>query len=154
MSVCKKVDSDKLYFKYDYICSDSDIKCFKDFVINYYNEICNIFSILESYNYELEISSSEERTQILTDKFFDVKMIYDTYGRVNVELNINENEYGLKITQIEWSDIKSLKKIINNNMFLILKKIPVNVCELNNVYKKVIEEEFSKKESAKLIRKK
>lgn len=118
----------------------------KPFVTKYYDDIMFIFHTLESFSeimkIDIGLSSESEKLKpiIFTDGFLNLKISYDAYGNVNTNISINSKEDLNGIYQREWFTRKKLSELVSENNDEILKKIPINIKDLDRKYQNLVSE--------------
>lgn len=148
LSIYKDIDSDEIYFGHS--------KTDKPFVEKYYDRICDFFSILEEFSalYQGGVGScGEDNKQVFSDGFLDIKLSYDTYGRVYITPIINSHSDPERIYNREWLKRQTLSEYVKENQDTILKKIPAKISELNYTTKTIVENYLSKINAPQLIKK-
>lgn len=132
--VCKENNKDKIFF--ETIISEEKQKLIKDNLVYIINSLNIIEYYKEKYNFEI----SENNIKIENSK-----QVF-TYNIINIILNIS-NKTNISITSIkeleptfnkEWLTKEKLSTYTNKNMIDILKRIPININELNPLYKNII----------------
>lgn len=139
LKVYKDIDSDQIYF--------GEFYTDKEFVEEYYDQISEYFRILEEFNslYQSRVGTSGQGAkQVFSDGFLDVSFSYDTLGRTCVLTTLNPKVDPEKIYLREWLKRKTLSDYIKENEETILRKIPININELNYTTKTIVEEHLSK----------
>ena len=148
IDIIRDVDSDEIYFgKY---ASDKII------VERYYDRLTNIFDTLEKFQalYQSGIGSSgTTQKQTFSDSFLDVDFSYDSYGRTSIDIRINKEADKEEIYSREWYQRKSLSTFVDENKEDFLRRIPINVSELNHTCKTIVEEYKEKQNVPQLIKK-
>ena len=69
-----------------------------------------------------------------------MKISYDAYGNVNTNISINSKEDLNGIYQREWFTRKKLSELVSENNDEILKKIPINIKDLDRKYQNLVSE--------------
>jgi len=137
--ICKEVDNDEIYFG----SNTSD----KNFVAKYYDQISEMFITLEEFSklYQGGVGScGKDSTQVFSDDFIDVTFNYDTYGRTDISIDIKEGADPQGIYNRKWFQRQSLSDYVKENTNTILRKIPINIDELNYTTKTIVESCLSK----------
>jgi len=129
----KERNSDNLYFGYHIN---------REFVSSYYEEIMNHFYYLESLpdiiNKSFNCNYAFFKDQIYLDPFFNVELFINSMGEVNVSIFINKEVDINSIWNREWFNRISLKNYIEENKEFLLKKLYVNVNELDELLKNIL----------------
>ena len=148
ISVGKNIGENDIY----YILKDSK----DDLLVNkYYDDIMNIFSILEEYHKLFLIgkdnSGYNKGLKVYYD-IFDVEFICYNDGKVYSCLSINKNIDKDRISGIEYINKPSIGFIIDTKKNSLLNKIPVQKSSLPPMYKQILDDR-EKKSVKRLIRK-
>lgn len=136
-TILKDFDDDDIYFS-------NTTSPNKEFIKKYYDDIVSIFKILELYakltKGDIGISNDNPnlKPMIFTDGFLTISIIYGTYGQINTDISINIKEDQHLIYKREWYTRKKLSDIVSENSDEILKKIPVNISDLNQSCKEIL----------------
>lgn len=149
LCICKEVGSDEIYFGSNF----SD----KKFVAKYYDQISEIFSVLEDFSelYQGGVGCcGEDSKQVFSDGFIDVTFKYDTCGRTSISIGIKEETDPEKVYNREWFQRQSLSDYVKENGETLLRKIPVDINELNYTTSTIIKDYTSKMNVPVLTKKK
>ncbi len=136
-TILKDFDDNDIYFS-------SNTSPNKDFITNYYEDIISIFKTLESYakltkgDIGINKENPNLKPMVFTDGFLTISIIYGTYGQVNTDISISGKEDQNSIYKREWYTRKKLSDIVSENSDEILKKIPVNISDLNSSCKEIL----------------
>lgn len=132
--ICKENNKDKIFF--ETIVSEEKQKFIKDNLLFIINSLNIIEYYKEKYNFEISHNNIKCKNS---------KQIIN-YNIINVILNIS-NKTNISITSIkeleptfnkEWLTKEKLSTYTNKNMIDILKRISININELNPLYKNII----------------
>lgn len=142
----KDFDSDEIYFA-DFCIKD------REFVEKYISDIYGIFAILEAYGTLFPYEEKKGRTglsQEFADGLLSIKVSLDTYGRVTpLILPVKEADPDNLYVRT-WYSRETVSEHVNNMSEDILRRIPVEISSLNEVYKMLVERAIGKKQ-AKLL---
>lgn len=139
----KDFDSDELYFA-DFCSKD------REFVEKYISDIYGIFSILEQYGTLFPYEEKKGRsglTQEFTDNLLNVDVKLDTWGRVTVSIVPCKGIDTDDLYTREWYSRETVSKHVYAMQEQILRTIPVEISSLNEVYRKLVEDNISKKKA-------
>jgi len=146
LDVCKEMGSNQIYF------GRSSIKD-PEFVAQNIDYINHIFDALESA-YVL-FNGQNEKKELLTDDFFKVDLKYErSFGRVEMSISLNKECDKEDIFNRNWATRQTLSELVNENCEMILKKISVNINELDPTTQTIVKESLSKINAPQLIKKK
>lgn len=142
----KDFGSDEIYF---------DDFCLKDrgFVEKYISDIYGIFAILESYGTLFPYEEKKGRTglsQEFDDGLLNIKVSLDTYGRVTPLILPVKGTDPDNLYARAWYSRETVSEHVNNMSEDILRRIPVEISSLNEVYKMLVERAIGKRQ-AKLL---
>lgn len=109
----------------------------------------NIFGVLEEF-YDLNqkplggfyAGKSLREEHCFSDDFLRVTLRYDDYGRVSIGAEIEKEQDPNNIAKREWYGFEKLTDVIDDNLNLILKKVPIAVEDLNYACKRIIGEKM------------
>ncbi len=149
LTICKDIDSDQIYF--DRFGGD------KEFVEKHYDRINEFFEILEVYSsiYQGGVGGSGTSiSQQLSDGFFDIEIVCDTYGRVKSTTTVNKEVDESGVFTREWFQRQTLSELYKENSEEILKRIPVDISSLNYTMQTLVKEASSKQNVPVLVKKK
>ncbi len=140
MALFKDFDSDEIYFS-DYGLKD------RDFVTKYISEIYEIFGILEEYGTMFPIKEKSRKAigQEFSDGVLDVEVVLDTYGRVSDTITPSEAVDPDKIYTREWYSRDTISKHVQDMRVQVLSSIPVEISNLNIVFKRLVERASAKR---------
>ena len=137
----KDFDSDEIYFA-DFCLKD------REFVEKYISDIYGIFAILEQYGTLFPYEEKKGRTgltQEFSDGLLDVDVKLDTWGRVTVSIVPCKGIDSDNLYTREWYSRETISKHVYLMQDKILQTIPVEISSLNEVYRKLVEDNLSKK---------
>ncbi len=142
MCLYKDFDSDEIYFS-NYGLKD------RDFVTKYISEIYEIFGILEEYGRMFPLTDKARKGfgQQFTDGVLDVEVTLDTYGRVSDTITPSEAVDPDKIYTREWYSRDTISKHVQDMRVQVLSSIPVEISNLNIVFKRLVEQAIAKKKA-------
>lgn len=151
--ICKDLDSDQLYYTYRSPENENVVNEFLSdiernlYIIEEFYKLIRLTdpSINKVPDYDAKFS------QVFSDGFLKIAVTYDTYGKVKYQFSIDEQEDPNELFKREWLNLECIKDYVNNNAESLLKKIPVNVSELNETSKEIIREYNKKKENIKRL---
>lgn len=137
-TILKDFNDNDIYFSKDTIPN-------KDFVTKYHDDIMYIFATLESFSELLNIDigiteNNDLKPIILSDGFLTLTIKYDSSGKVSTDITINSKEDKEGIYKRNWYTRKKLSEIVSENNDEILKKIPLNIKDLDIKYQNIINE--------------
>lgn len=145
LSLYKDLDSDELYFG-DFSLKD------RGFVEKYLSDIYGIYAILESYGtlfpYEKE-KGRQSLKQGFDDGVLSVTITCDTYGRVSGQIFPSKGVDTDNLYTRAWYTRQTIASYVEENSADILSKIPVEISSLNEVYRKLVEDNLAKKNAVK-----
>ena len=139
----KDFDSDELYFA-DFCLKD------REFVEKYISDIYAIFAILEQYGTLFPYEEKKGRTglsQEFSDGLLSVTVKLDTWGRVTPSIVPCKGIDSDKLYTREWYSRETVSKHVYAMQEQILRTIPVEISSLNEVYRKLVEDNISKKKA-------
>lgn len=139
----KDFDSDELYFA-DFCLKD------REFVEKYISDIYGIFAILEQYGTLFPYEEKKGRTglsQEFSDGLLSVTVKLDTWGRVTPSIVPCKGIDTDNLYTREWYNRKTVSKHVYAMQEQILRTIPVEISSLNEVYRKLVEDNISKKKA-------
>lgn len=149
LDIRKEVGIDEIYFGSKMID--------KQFVTKYFDEISEIFNVLEEFSalYQGGVGNVGKDSKILfSDGFFDIVFHYDSYGRTDIDISIKKEIDPENIYYRNWFERQKLSDYVEENKEEILRKIPVNMNELNYTTNTIIKESTSKMNIPVLVKKK
>jgi len=140
LTICRDIDSDEIYFdKYSFVD--------KAFVMKHYDCISETFNTLEEFSKLFQGgvgTGGNGAQQVFTDGFLEITLSYDSYGRIDTDIKIDEKEDKEDIYNRDWLKRKKLSEYVFENKETILRKIPINIDELNYTTKTIVEGYLSK----------
>lgn len=139
----KDFDSDELYFA-DFCLKD------REFVEKYISDIYAIFAILEQYGTLFPYEEKKGRTglsQEFSDGLLSVTIKLDTWGRVTPSIVPCKGIDTDNLYTREWYNRETVSKHVYAMQEQILRTIPVEISSLNEVYRKLVEDNISKKKA-------
>lgn len=139
----KDFDSDELYFA-DFCLKD------REFVEKYISDIYGIFAILEQYGTLFPYEEKKGRTglsQEFSDGLLSVTVKLDTWGRVTPSIVPCKGIDTDNLYTREWYNRETVSKHVYAMQEQILRTIPVEISSLNEVYRKLVEDNISKKKA-------
>ncbi len=145
--IYRDFESEEIYFD----------RHFKDreFVMKYYDDIKEYFDILEEFDGLLGFNiggfSDSRCNQKFSDGFMKVKLVYDNRANVSIDISIIDTEDPDDIYNREWLNRKKIADVIDERKEEVLKKIPINISDLNVTCKTIVEPYLQK---GKLMQKK
>ena len=138
-TILKDFNDNDIYFS-------EDTKPDKNFVTKYYDDILYIFDTLEVFAKltKSDIGISKEnynlKPMVFSDGFLTLTIAFDTLGKVTTNISINKTEDTNQIYKRNWYTRKSLSEIVSENNDEILKKIPININNIDPKYQAIINE--------------
>ena len=153
-SVIKDCDSNEIYFENALGCNiDSEI------VRRHYDEIMELFSLCEYFTTLLGGSIRQRNSennpnfkpQIFSDGFLNVTITYSDRGEVSTEITISKDADPDNVCARIWLNRKTLNEILKENKDIIIKKIPIDIDELNCVSRQIYDEEHQIKPKVKVL---
>ncbi len=120
----------------------------------YYDDIMNIFSVLEKYHELFLISQGglKYRDELkASDDIFDVNFSFYTNGEIYSWIALNKDVYKDRISEKEYINKPSIRNILGQKSNQLLSKIPIQKSSLPPMLKKILEER-EKTSVKKLIR--
>ena len=75
---------------------------------------------------------------VFTDGFLTISIIYGNYGQINTDITISTKEDQNSLYKREWYTRKKLSDIVSENSDEILKKIPINIADLNTSCQEIL----------------
>ncbi len=135
LEINKDIDSDEIYF--------GSYKSNREFVEKYYDRLMDIFSTLEEFQklYQNSIGlNGGSKSLVFSDSFLDMTFKYDTYGRIDIDLKISADEDRENMYHREWYKRKTLASFVTENRDEILKRIPINVSELDYTCQNIVKD--------------
>ena len=138
-TILKDFNDNDIYFS-------EDTKPDKNFVTKYYDDIIYIFDTLEVFAKltKSDIGISKEnynlKPMVFSDGFLTLTIAFDTLGKVTTNISINKTEDASQIYKRNWYTRKSLSEIVSENNDEILRKIPININNIDPKYQAIINE--------------
>lgn len=120
----------------------------------YYDDIMNIFSVLEKYHELFLISQGglKYRDELkASDDIFDVNFSFYTNGEIYSWIALNKDVDKDRISEKEYINKPSIRNILGQKSNQLLSKIPIQKSSLPPMLKKILEER-EKTSVKKLIR--
>lgn len=147
ISIGKNIGENDIY----YISKDRK----DNLLINkYYDDIMNIFSVLEEYH-ELFFNGKDSigyRCELkVSDDIFDVNFSFYTNGEIYSWIALNKDVDKDRISEREYINKPSIRNILGQKSKQLLNKIPIQKSSLPPMLKKILEER-EKTSVKKLIR--
>ena len=142
-TILKDFNDSDIYFS-------EDTKPDKEFITKYYNDIMYIFDTLETFakmtKEDIGITNENNNLKplIFSDGFLTLTIKYDLTGKVSTNISINKTEDVKAIYKRNWYTRKSLSEIVSENSDEILKKIPINIKDLNSKCQSLLNEYTNK----------
>lgn len=142
-TILKDFNDSDIYFS-------EDTKPDKEFITKYYNDIMYIFDTLETFakmtKEDIGITNENNNLKplIFSDGFLTLTIKYDLTGKVSTNISINKTEDIKAIYKRNWYTRKSLSEIVSENSDEILKKIPINIKDLNSKCQSLLNEYTNK----------
>ena len=127
----------------------------RNFVTKYISEIYGIFAILENYGTIFPYEEKKGRvgiTQEFNDELLSVTVSLDTFGRVSTSIVPTKDNDPDGVYTRAWYSRETISKHVDGMSEQILRSIPVEISNLNEVYKMLVERAIGKKQ-AKLLAK-
>lgn len=143
--IIKDRGSDELYFA-DFSLKD------RDFVTKYLSEIYHTFAVIEEYVTLFPYEKSKGRLsleQSFNDGVLTFTVTCDTYGRVNTKVEPSKGADPDNLYKRTWYNREKVSDYVEDNTEEIMRRIPVQISELDQVYRKLIEDNLSKKNGLK-----
>lgn len=126
----------------------------QDLANNNFSEITKTFKTIEKLVdlSEAPLKSREDAntTQQFSDFLFDGCLTYDTYGKVNISLEIASDMGSYYFEENK----ERLNQIVENNKKELLKKIPINVSSLNNTCRMIVKENMESLKDKNILKEK
>ena len=147
ISIGKNIGENEIYY---ILKNEKD-----DLLVNrYYDDIMNIFNILEEY-YELFLISQcglKYRDELKASyDIFDLEIAYYIDGDVYCQISLNKDVDKDRISEREYINKPSIRNILGQKSKQLLNKIPIQKSSLPPMLKKILEER-EKTSVKKLIR--
>lgn len=136
-TILKDFDDDDIYYS-------STTKPNEEFISHYYEDIISIFNTLEEYakltkgDIGINKENSNLQPMVFTDGFLTISIIYGNYGQINTDITISTKEDQNSLYKREWYTRKKLSDIVSENSDEILKKIPINIADLNTSCQEIL----------------
>lgn len=143
LTLYKDIDSDELYFG-DFSLKD------REFVERYLSDIYGIYAILESYGTLFPYKKEKGRqslNQAFDDGVLNINITCDTYGRVAIQVSPSKGVDSDNLYTRSWYTRQTVSSYVDENSEDILSRIPVEISSLNEVYRKLVEDNLAKKKS-------
>lgn len=145
--VCKNFEENDIYF-------DTKMKLvgeeYKNIIKGYYDTLLMVMSELEQYkDIGLPRKSADVKLEIVSNELFNLFLLYDATGNVDVEF-ANYNE----MLNLEYLGKESFSSIMQENNWEFLKRIPVEISSLDSSLKNIVLEYFHQSKLGKCLRKK
>ncbi len=148
-AIVKDFDSDEIYFdKY----TDVD----KAFVEKYISEIYEMFAVLEEYGQLFPYDEKEGRNvlkQSFDDGVLNITISLDLYGRVKYDIRLSEKVGSMDLYNRDWLNRESIRDYVERSIKRIFMSIPININDLNDTYKLLVEHNLGRKDNLKLVKK-
>ena len=136
ISIGKNVGENEIYY---ILKNEKD-----DLLVNrYYDDIMNIFSVLEEY-YELFLISQgglKYRDELKASyDIFDLEIAYYIDGDVYCQISLNKDVDKDRISEKEYINKPSIRNILGQKSNQLLSKIPIQKSSLPPMFKQILEE--------------
>ncbi len=144
----KDFDSDEIYFAN---FSEKD----RDFVSKYISEIYGIFGILEEYGTLFPYEENKGRANVsqeFCDGLLNVSVSIDSFGRITPIIVPCRGLDLEKVYAREWYSRESIATYVDNMQDTILKRIPVEVSNLNESFRILVERAKDKENTHRLTK--
>lgn len=148
LEICKDYNSDELYFgnsSYGYGTDKDFVEYFKDIFLSdlYYLEyFMEVFKLSQPSIEELP-SGDYHVEEVIDDEFIKLKISYDTYGSVSSTISILPDVDPNNIYSRVWLDHPSLKEYVDEHKEEFLKRIPIDIINLNASTQKIVNDYYS-----------
>ena len=152
--ILKDCDSNELYFETPY-----STRVDTELVRKHYDEIMEIFSLCEYFTSLVDGSINEHHSdknpnfkpQVFSDGFLDIKIKYTDDGKVTSSIAVSREADPDKVCARVWLNRKTLNEILKENKDIIIRKIPIDIDELNKVCRQIYDEEHQIKPKVKVL---
>ena len=122
----------------------------EEFMNEFYNEIIHIFDVKKEY-YDKFILTDTIKT--FSDNIFDVIFSYNEFGEININVMINERKNLFMLSDRYWLLYNFISKKIKNKKIDILKKFPIEIDNLQDSMRLIVEDYFDNRKQI-IIKKK
>ena len=155
ISVLKDRDSNELYFgKYSETGEYA-----KNLVLKYYDEFMEIFNLCEYFTSLVDGAIREGESeknpnfkkQIFSDGFLNIELSYNEYGNVSTYISINSKSDPENVSARTYLNRQSLNEYLNNNKDILLRKIPIDIDDLNKVCRQIYDEDTKNITKSKIL---
>lgn len=139
----KDFDSDEIYFA-DFCVKD------REFVEKYISDIYGIFAVLEEYGTLFPYEEKKGRvglSQEFNDGLLSIKVSLDTYGRVTPLILPVKEADPENLYVRNWYSRETIAKHVEAMSEDILRRIPVEISSLNDVYRTLVERAIGKRQA-------
>ncbi len=138
-----KYPSDGSYYPSRYFVDNS---VYKDFVNKNEEMLMNVFNKMEEEKRIFDLKQCKDTfTQVLGDENFLVDFSFSSKDNFVCSYGLKDEKLR-KETDREWGGRQTLREILNEKEDYILKRIPINVKDLEKAYKNIVENYFSEDE--------
>lgn len=133
--ICKEYNIGKLNF---FPQTEQNKKYINKFMKKYYNEIINIFSVIEEYS---SILLALPNTLQISDKngIYGLNLRFCNLGKIDIICFFNNAD------ELNYYNKDYIINLIDESKFELAKKIKININELDDVFKNIINEYFVNK---------
>lgn len=138
-SIEKDLDSNELYTRFNTLTDNQ-----KDILNRHYDEILDILISLQEYRDITGIMDSyrlSSKEQVFSDGFMNIKITYDYYGRIKIEITIEKSIDPEDISSREYARRERIQDVIDSNKLQILKKVVVDENVLEEGCQKILKRE-------------
>ena len=130
--IIKKYNDDNLSFSAN---NDTSKKYMYKFVHKYYDEIINIFSVLEKYS-KLILHFKEPIKIFEKSDYYNFYITNKVAGKIDIIPNL------LNADHLNYYIKEELYKIIDENKYDLAKKIKLNIDDLDHIIQQIVQEYF------------
>lgn len=138
-SIEKDLDSNELYTRFNTLTDNQ-----KEILNRHYDEILDILISLQEYRDITGIMDSyrlSSKEQVFSDGFMNIKITYDYYGRIKIEITIEKSIDPEDISTREYARRERIQDVIDSNKLQILKKVVVDENVLEEGCQKILKRE-------------
>ena len=152
--ILKDCDSNELYFEARFASRiDTEL------VRRHYDEIMEIFSLCEYFTTLVDGSIKEDdsrknpnfKPQVFSDGFLVITIKYTDDGKVTSSIAVSKDADPDNVSARVWLNRKTLNEILKENKDIIIRKIPIDIDELNSVSRQIYDEEHQIKPKVKVL---
>lgn len=150
LTVYKDNGIDEIYFNRE---QNKENKLVYKFINKNYDLIFETLNMLERYKKLIDTKNKIKHKQVFTNDLFEIFLYFDEQGVTNIKININRYHKLSNESLKKWHRRENIDDFINKNKNKILKRIPVNLYELNDPFKNLYDSHKAKQYQEQKVKK-